>query len=374
MKTFRNIIEIDRDRCNGCGRCVLDCAEGAIAIIDGKAAVVSDSYCDGLGACLSGCPQGALSIVRREAAPFDEEAALRHAASSRAEARPDAPKGCPGSAVRTFPGQPSGNVSGNAPASGAVPAFGVSPASGPMTTCDDSSASFGVSSAPFDEEAALRHAASSRAEARPDAPKGCPGSAVRTFPGRPSGNVSGNDPASGAVPAFGVSPASGPMTTCDDSSNASFGVSPAPGRATGRPFGRNFGAAPASGPGALASGLFAGARSWPVKLRLAPPSAPFLRNADLLVAADCSAAASPRFHELAAGKVVLIACPKFEEGVRERLTELCRVARPASLTVLRMEVPCCRGLVAACRDAASDCGDAFSVHERIMGCDGRFRD
>ena len=227
--------------------------------------------------------------------------------------------------------------------------------------------------APFDEEAALRHAASSRAEARPDAPKGCPGSAVRTFPGQPSGNVSGNDPASGAVPAFGDSPASGPMTTCDDSS-ASFGDSPASGRATGRPSGRNFGAAPASGPGALASGLFAGARSWPVKLRLAPPSAPFLRNADLLVAADCSAAASPRFHELAAGKVVLIACPKFEEGVRERLTELCRVARPASLTVLRMEVPCCRGLVAACRDAASDCGDAFPVHERIMGCDGRFRD
>ena len=245
MKLFRNIIEIDRDRCNGCGQCVLDCAEGAIAIIDGKATVVSDSYCDGLGACLSGCPQGALSIVQREAAPFDEEAALRHAASSRTEARADAPKGCPGSAVRTFPERHSGNASGN------TPAFG-------------------------------------------------------TAPGAP-------DP-------------------------------------------------------------FAGARSWPVKLRLAPPSAPFLRNADLLVAADCSAAASPRFHELAAGKVVLIACPKFEEGVRERLTELCRVARPASLTVLRMEVPCCRGLVAACRDAASDCGDAFPVHERIMGCDGRFRD
>ena len=59
MKEYRNIIEIDRNACNGCGQCVLDCAEGAIAIIDGKATVVSDSYCDGLGACLSGCPQNA---------------------------------------------------------------------------------------------------------------------------------------------------------------------------------------------------------------------------------------------------------------------------------------------------------------------------
>ena len=67
MKEYRNIIEIDRERCNGCGQCVLDCAEGAIAIIDGKATVVSDSYCDGLGACLSGCPQNALAIVRRQA-------------------------------------------------------------------------------------------------------------------------------------------------------------------------------------------------------------------------------------------------------------------------------------------------------------------
>ena len=49
MKEYRNIIEIDRERCNGCGQCVLDCAEGAIAIIDGKATVVSDSYCDGSG-------------------------------------------------------------------------------------------------------------------------------------------------------------------------------------------------------------------------------------------------------------------------------------------------------------------------------------
>ncbi|MFQ6995029.1 ATP-binding protein [Bilophila wadsworthia] len=56
---IRNIIEIDRERCNGCGQCVLDCAEGAIAIIDGKAAIGFGRLLRGLGACLSGCPQNA---------------------------------------------------------------------------------------------------------------------------------------------------------------------------------------------------------------------------------------------------------------------------------------------------------------------------
>mgnify|MGYP000022222880 CR=1 FL=1 len=71
----RPIIEIDEEKCNGCGKCVLDCAEGALAIIDGKAKLISDVYCDGLGACLN-CPEGALRLVEREAPEFDEEAAL----------------------------------------------------------------------------------------------------------------------------------------------------------------------------------------------------------------------------------------------------------------------------------------------------------
>lgn len=72
----RPIIEIDEDRCNGCGQCILDCAEGALAIVDGKAKLISEVYCDGLGACLN-CPQGALSLRTRDAPDFDEAAAMK---------------------------------------------------------------------------------------------------------------------------------------------------------------------------------------------------------------------------------------------------------------------------------------------------------
>ena len=75
VKTKRTIVEIDEDKCNGCGACVTPCAEGAIEIIDGKAKVIKDELCDGAGFCLGVCPQGALTIVEREADEFNEAAA-----------------------------------------------------------------------------------------------------------------------------------------------------------------------------------------------------------------------------------------------------------------------------------------------------------
>ena len=96
----RPIIEIDEEKCNGCGQCVLDCAEGALVIVDGKARLVSDVYCDGLGACLH-CPQGALRLVTREAADFDEKAALAaKAAREAANAGASVPCSCPGMTIR----------------------------------------------------------------------------------------------------------------------------------------------------------------------------------------------------------------------------------------------------------------------------------
>lgn len=73
----RDLVFIDEIKCNGCGKCVIACAEGALAMVDGKAKLISDKYCDGLGACLPDCPTGAISVVRQKAQKFNYEETVK---------------------------------------------------------------------------------------------------------------------------------------------------------------------------------------------------------------------------------------------------------------------------------------------------------
>jgi ferredoxin len=241
MKLLRKIIEIDEGLCDGCGKCVSGCAEGALEITRGKARVVSETYCDGLGACIGECPAGALRIIEREAPSFDEEAAKHHVADKEL---PVLPCGCPSTNIQTFE---------------------------TVSAC----------------EAANR---------------------------------------------------------------------PADIRREGR--------------GGEESSL----THWPVQIRLIPASAPFLKEADLLVLADCTAVAFPTLHQdLMKGKVVMMGCPKFDD-VRDyisRFTDIFKTADIKSVTTVVMEVPCCSGLPVIVKKGMAAANKNIALEEVVLSTRGK---
>ena len=264
---IRRIIEIDQKKCNGCGLCASACHEGAIGIVDGKAALLKDDYCDGLGDCLPACPTGAISFVEREAAAYDEAAVQVHMAARKAK-----------------------QVLENA-----------------------------------------NTAASANASARP-AFSGCPGSMSRFLKRTESAPSEHDDTHADSAETF------------NPSDSASIPVS------------------------AL--------QNWPVQIKLAPIHAPYFDGAKLLVAADCTAYAYSRFHQdFIHGKITLIGCPKLDSiDYSEKLTEIIRSNDIKSVTVVRMEVPCCGGLEMAAKRALEASGKRLPWQVITVGTDGTIRE
>ena len=264
---IRRIIEIDQKKCNGCGLCASACHEGAIGMVDGKAALLKDDYCDGLGDCLPACPTGAISFVEREAAAYDEAAVQVHMAARKAK-----------------------QVLENA-----------------------------------------NTAASANASARP-AFSGCPGSMSRFLKRTESAPSEHDDTHADSAETF------------NPSDSASIRVS------------------------AL--------QNWPVQIKLAPIHAPYFDGAKLLVAADCTAYAYSRFHQdFIHGKITLIGCPKLDSiDYSEKLTEIIRSNDIKSVTVVRMEVPCCGGLEMAAKRALEASGKRLPWQVITVGTDGTIRE
>ena len=135
------------------------------------------------------------------------------------------------------------------------------------------------------------------------------------------------------------------------------------------------GGCPGSASRAIADAQQSELRQWPVQIRLAPVNAPYFDGADLLIAADCTAYAYANFHgDFMRGCVTLVGCPKLDAvDYAEKLTEILRLNDIRSVSVVRMEVPCCGGIETAVRRAVAASGKFLPLQTVTVTTDGRIK-
>lgn len=245
----RNIINIDEEKCNGCGLCINACHEGAIELLDGKAKLISDEYCDGLGDCLPRCPTDAIKIVERDAVSYD---------------------------VAAVEMKKNQNNKGE----------------------------------------------NNKGDKKKDLPCGCPGTMEKAIKRNENLNIN--------------------KVTIKTGGDAEK----------------------------VATSQL---NQWPVQLKLVNSKAGFLNGADILIAADCTAYAYGNFHkEFIKGRITLIGCPKLDDNkyYREKIAEILENNEIKSITVVRMEVPCCAGIVNSVKEAMLKSKVIVPYKEITIGLNG----
>ena len=132
-------------------------------------------------------------------------------------------------------------------------------------------------------------------------------------------------------------------------------------------------AAPETGTPASNPGQMSALRNWPVQIKLAPVSAPYFNGAKLLIAADCTAYAYASFHQdFIRNKLTLIGCPKLDQvDYSEKLTAIIQGNDIQSVTIVRMEVPCCGGLEMAAKKALQNSGKFIPWQVVTISIDGK---
>ncbi|MDZ7837923.1 MAG: 4Fe-4S binding protein [Actinomycetota bacterium] len=115
--------------------------------------------------------------------------------------------------------------------------------------------------------------------------------------------------------------------------------------------------------------------NWPVQINLVPPAAAFLQDSELLVSADCVPFAYPGFHQLLEGKVVLVGCPKFDDAqvYMEKFLQIFSQNRIKSVTVVKMEVPCCSGMVRLVQEAVKASGKTIPFAQMTVTVKGEIK-
>jgi ferredoxin len=308
----RKIIRIDEELCNGCGQCIPNCPEGALQLIEGKARLISDLFCDGLGACIGECPVGAIRVEEREAEPYDERRVMDNIIAQGE------------GVIRAH----LAHLKAHGEEGYLRQALDVLTERGLLLVCEGEEIAAGLAietpvtdASAFESPSAGASVSGGRALAAPADHRfsGCPGARVRDF---------------------------------TDRGGADAAPSPAP--------------APASVAGGGSHAPASELRQWPVQLHLLPPSASYLQDADVLLAADCTAYAHADFHRrFLRSRRLAIACPKLDSHqdiYLDKLEALIDFAGIRSLTVLTMEVPCCRGLLQLARKASAQSKRRIPVH------------